>query len=130
MCLHGCVHLIISHQPVMFHSYRSCQRWYVTLLICHLTKHNHFFRESCESTAGFLSPQVINLSCLAVIALPKEEILSFQLVMWLHLITWSSSHLTVWMSFSHHNSPGDILFLICQVTSRDHVVIESCDNTG
>ena len=68
--------------------------------------------------------------------LAEEEVLSFGLVTWPHVITRSEVHLTLRVSFSHHKSPpcqvlfcrrGDILFLFCHVTSCNHVVRGSCD---
>ena len=54
---------------------------------------------------GFLSPEVSNLPCLKVVDLAKGEILSFQFVTWLHAITWSENHLTLWVRFPHHKLP-------------------------
>ena len=118
MWLHWFIHLTINHQLAKFHGYRSCQRGYVTLLVCHVTIYCYIFR-----------------------------------IMWLHKgvpltisphllldVTWSDDHLTLWVSYpitiSHHSAKfgghrswgsGDILFLICHVTSRDHLVTVWCD---
>ena len=48
MWLDVCFYLTISHQLAKFYSHRSCQRGYVTPLICHLTSHHYFVRGSNE----------------------------------------------------------------------------------
>ena len=102
MWLHGCVHLTVSHQITKFCGFKPCQREYVTLLICHVTTNHHVVRRSWDSIGGFLSPYVTNQPCLVVIDLAKEEILSFQFVMWPHVIMWSESHPTLWVSFPRY----------------------------
>ena len=74
--LNGCIHLTINLQLVKFHAYRSCQRGYVTLLdfSCHVTRHYHVLRGSCDSLGGFLSSYVPNLPCLVFIDLAEGEI--------------------------------------------------------
>ena len=79
------------------------------VLVCHVTTNHHVFRGSCDSIGGFRSPKVPNLPYLVVIDLAGGEILKFQFATWLHVITWSESHLTLWMSFPHHKSP------LCQI---------------
>ena len=141
MWRHGRIHVTISHQLAKFHGQRSCQRGYVTLLVCHMiTIPHHVVRGSCDSIGGFLSPYVPNLLCLVVIDLAEEEMLSSQFVTGLHLITWSEGHYG-WVSLiiNHHSDKfvghwlckrGYILLLICHVTSCDHVVRGSSDIMG
>ena len=110
MWFDGCVYLTISHHFAKFRSHRSCQRGYATLLLCHVTTQHHFFRETYESIGRFFKPEATNLSCWVVKDLTTGEILSFELVTWPHMITWSESHLTWRVSFSYHKSPP------CQVS--------------
>ena len=49
----GWVYLTISHQFANFHSDRSCERGYVTIVICRVTTYHHFAKGSCESIGRF-----------------------------------------------------------------------------
>ena len=104
MWLDGCVYLTISHRLAKFRSHRSCQKEYVTLLLCHVTTHHHFFRETYESIGRFFKPEATNLSCWVVKDLTEGEILSFELVTWPHVITWSEGSSNMTVSFSYHKS--------------------------
>ena len=124
-----------------FHVHRPCQRGCVTLLRCHVTTHHQVVRGSCNSIVGFFSLQVPNpymycasgtdrRICCNVRECYGRRDTSFQFFPWLHEITWSEGYYGwVALVIKHHSAKfgghwlcrrGDILLLICHLTSCDY----------
>ena len=99
------VPLIINIHPAKFSGHRHCAREEISFFICHVTSREFMVRESCDIMDEFPSLLVTTLQSLMIIDLLEEEILSFQYVTWLQMITWSEVHVKSWMSFPHHKSP-------------------------
>ena len=99
------VPLIINIHPAKFSGHRHCAREEISFFICHVTSREFMVRESCDIMDEFPSLLVTTLQSLMIIDLLEEEILCFQYVTWLQVITWSEVHVTSWMSFPHHKSP-------------------------
>ena len=103
--------------------------------MCHVTSRDFVIRESLGIMGEFSSSKVTTLQIFVIIGFMKEEILSFYFLntfsqitrchglMWYHV--WVSLIIRHYpATFGGHKScrKGDILFLICHVSSRDHVV--------
>ena len=100
-------YLAINHQLAKIHGHSPWWRGYgiVTTLIWHVITHQKVVRGLYDSIGLFLSPWVTNLPSLILGDLVEEDILNFQSVTWPQVITWSESHMAIWVSFCHHNLP-------------------------
>ena len=97
MWRHGRIHVTISHQLAKFHGQRSCQRGYVTLLVCHMiTIPHHVDRGSCDS----ISPQSAMFGGYRPCGRGNFKFSICHRTSLDHVVRGSS-----WVSFPHHKSP-------------------------
>ena len=60
-----------SHHPPKFGGRRPCESLNITLLVCHVTSHDHMMKMSCDLADGQLPPFVIILQRLLTIDFVK-----------------------------------------------------------
>ena len=86
----------------MFGGRRRCAGEDVLFLVYPIFSRDYLVQELRDIIGEFPSWLVTTLQSLLIIHFLEEEILRFQFVTWIDVITWSECHLKSWVSLCYY----------------------------